>query len=82
MKLPRDVSGADPVKALRGLGYAVDRQKGSHLRGTTQQGGEHHEVIPNHHPSKISPRGDAGDVGPFGFHDRCFWREGKPLSRR
>lgn len=52
MKLPRDVSGADLVKALRGIGYEVSRQKGSHIRVTTQQGGEHHEVIPNHHPIK------------------------------
>lgn len=27
MKLPRDVSGAQLVKALRALGYQVDRQK-------------------------------------------------------
>lgn len=50
MKLPRDVSGPDLVKALRALGYAVNRQRGSHVRVTTQQGGEHHEAIPNHHP--------------------------------
>ncbi len=53
MKVPRDVSGADLVKALRGLGYAVDRQRGSHIRVTTQQDGEHHEVVPNHNPIKI-----------------------------
>jgi predicted RNA binding protein YcfA (HicA-like mRNA interferase family) len=52
MKLPRDVSGAELVKALRALGYAVDRQRGSHIRVTTQQDGEHHEVVPNHHPIK------------------------------
>ena len=50
MKLPRDVSGAELVKALRRLGYEVDRQRGSHIRVTTQQDGEHHEVIPNHNP--------------------------------
>jgi hypothetical protein len=32
MKLPRDVSGTDLVKALRSLGYEVDRQRGSHIR--------------------------------------------------
>ncbi|MGH7955647.1 MAG: type II toxin-antitoxin system HicA family toxin [Opitutaceae bacterium] len=53
MKLPRDVSGPELVKALRMLGYAVDRQRGSHIRVTTQQGGEHHEAIPNHHPIKV-----------------------------
>jgi predicted RNA binding protein YcfA (HicA-like mRNA interferase family) len=34
------------------LGYAVDRQKGSHIRITTQQDGENHEVVPHHHPIK------------------------------
>jgi predicted RNA binding protein YcfA (HicA-like mRNA interferase family) len=53
MKLPRDVSGAQLVKALRKLDYTVNRQKGSHIRVTTQRGGEHHEVIPNHDPIKI-----------------------------
>ncbi len=50
MKLPRDVSGPNLVKALRALGYTVNRQRGSHVRVTTQQGGQHHEAIPNHHP--------------------------------
>ena len=53
MRLPRDLDGAELVKALRGLGYAVTRQTGSHLRITTQVGGEHHEVIPNHSPLKL-----------------------------
>lgn len=53
MKLPRDVSGAKLVKALRALGYAVDRQRGSHIRVTTQRDGEHHEVVANHNPIKI-----------------------------
>jgi predicted RNA binding protein YcfA (HicA-like mRNA interferase family) len=52
MKLPRDVSGPELVKALRVLGYDVSRQKGSHVRITTQRNGEHHEVVPNHHPIK------------------------------
>ena len=50
MKLPRDVTGTQLVTALRALGYAVDRQKGSHIRVTTQVAGEHHEVVPNHNP--------------------------------
>ena len=53
MKTPRDLSGAELAKALRKLGYVVTRQTGSHLRVTTQEGGEHHEVIPNHSPVKI-----------------------------
>ena len=50
MKLPRDVSGTDLVSALRALGYHTTRQKGSHIRVTTEQMGQHHEVIPNHNP--------------------------------
>lgn len=53
MKLPRDVSGPDLIKALRVLGYVVDRQRGSHVRVTTQRDGEHHEAIPDHHPIKV-----------------------------
>ena len=52
MKIPRDVSGPELVKALRVLGYTVDRQSGSHIRVTTQQDGENHEVVPHHHPIK------------------------------
>lgn len=50
MKLPRDVSGAALVTALRRIGYEKVRQRGSHVRITTQEGGEHHEVIPLHDP--------------------------------
>jgi len=53
MKLPRDVAGDDLIKALRVLGYQTDRQRGSHIRITTQRDGEHHEVIPNHNPIKV-----------------------------
>ncbi|MEI9898245.1 MAG: type II toxin-antitoxin system HicA family toxin [Chthoniobacter sp.] len=52
MKLPRDVSGAQLIKALRVLGYEVTRQRGSHIRVTTQRDGQHHEAIPNHSPIK------------------------------
>jgi predicted RNA binding protein YcfA (HicA-like mRNA interferase family) len=50
MKLPRDLNGPELVQALRVLGYIPTRQKGPPIRVTTQQGGEHHEVIPNHKP--------------------------------
>jgi predicted RNA binding protein YcfA (HicA-like mRNA interferase family) len=53
MKLPRDLSGEALAKALEKLGYAVDRQTGSHIRLTTQENGEHHITIPNHSPIKI-----------------------------
>jgi predicted RNA binding protein YcfA (HicA-like mRNA interferase family) len=53
MKLPRDLSGEDLTKALEKLGYATDRQTGSHIRLTTQKNGVHHITIPNHNPIKI-----------------------------
>lgn len=53
MKLPRNLSGAELLKALRRLGYEVTRQRGSHVRITTQVNGEHHEVIPEHKPIKV-----------------------------
>jgi predicted RNA binding protein YcfA (HicA-like mRNA interferase family) len=31
MKIPRDVSGDDLIKALARYGYAVTHQKGSHV---------------------------------------------------
>lgn len=52
MKIPRNVYGADLVKALRVLGYEVQRQRGSHITMTTTLNGPSKEVIPNHHPIK------------------------------
>ena len=52
MRLPRDVSGATLQASLRRLGYEAVRQRGSHVRVTTQVNGEHHEVIPQHNPDK------------------------------
>jgi len=48
VKLPRDLSGRDLARLLGRLGYAVTRQTGSHMRLTTQAGGEHHLTIPDH----------------------------------
>lgn len=53
MKIPRDISGRDLIKYLRPYGYIVTRQTGSHIRLTTDQGGQHHITIPNHDPLKI-----------------------------
>jgi len=53
MRLPRDVDPKTLVRALSVMGYEPTRQTGSHIRITTQLGGEHHEVIPNHKPIKI-----------------------------
>jgi predicted RNA binding protein YcfA (HicA-like mRNA interferase family) len=52
VRLPRDIDGPRLVKALAILGYEPTRQKGSHIRITTQRDGENHEVIPYHHPIK------------------------------
>ncbi|MGB8509540.1 MAG: type II toxin-antitoxin system HicA family toxin [Pyrinomonadaceae bacterium] len=53
MRLPRDVSGDDLAKALKGLGYEVTRRAGSHMRLTTTENGEHHVTIPRHSPLRI-----------------------------
>lgn len=53
MRLPRDVSGADLVRALSKAGYEVTRQTGSHMRLTTLENGEHHVTIPNHSPLRV-----------------------------
>ena len=45
MKLPRDVSGAEAVKALQRLGLIVTRQVGSHIRMVR---GNIRVTIPNH----------------------------------
>lgn len=45
MRLPRDLSGADLVKALRSRGYEPTRQTGSHIRLTTRQNGDHHITV-------------------------------------
>lgn len=58
MKLPRDLSGGDIAKALGKLGYVPTRQKGSHVRLTTQQQGEHHVTVTDHDPVKVGTLSD------------------------
>jgi predicted RNA binding protein YcfA (HicA-like mRNA interferase family) len=53
VKIPRDLSGADLARSLRFLGYERIRQDGSHLRLTTEVGGQHHVTIPNHSALKV-----------------------------
>ncbi len=53
MKLLRDLSGSDLVKALEKFGYSVTRQAGSHIRLTTTENGGHHLTVPAHDPIKI-----------------------------
>ena len=53
MRLPRDWGGETLAKLLKRYGYAITRQTGSHMRLTTQQGGEHHVTIPRHSPLRV-----------------------------
>ncbi len=53
MKIPRNLSGAQLVRALRRLDYEAVRQDGSHVRVTTQRDGEHHITVPAHAPLKV-----------------------------
>lgn len=50
MKLPRDVSARRLGRCLAKLGYSCTRQKGSHMRYTTEIGGQYHVTIPDHDP--------------------------------
>jgi predicted RNA binding protein YcfA (HicA-like mRNA interferase family) len=45
VKLPRDVSGSEAVRALRRLGFQVMRQVGSHIRMSK---GAVRLTVPNH----------------------------------
>ena len=54
MRIPRDISGQDLCKKLEKYGYIITKQKGSHIRLTTQRKGEHHITIPNHSNLRIS----------------------------
>lgn len=54
MKLPRDVSGDDLVRALRRFGYEATRQTGSHIRITSNvKDKEHHVTIPAHKQLRV-----------------------------
>lgn len=45
MKIPRDLSGPEIVRALRRMGFVVDRQRGSHIRLVK---GSARVTVPNH----------------------------------
>jgi len=66
MKLPRNLSGADLIKALKVLSYSVTRQAGSHIRLTTEMNGTHHITIPNHDPLKV--RNLSAILGDIALH--------------
>jgi predicted RNA binding protein YcfA (HicA-like mRNA interferase family) len=53
VRIPRDIDGQQLTRALRRLGYETVRQKGSHIRITTQQNGVHHITVPAHSPITV-----------------------------
>ena len=53
MRLPRDLTGAQLVRALDRLGYGATRQLGSHVRLTCNVPTQHHVTVPNHDPLRI-----------------------------
>jgi predicted RNA binding protein YcfA (HicA-like mRNA interferase family) len=62
MKIPRDISGRELGKELGKLGYNLTRQKGSHMRFTTQQKGEHH-IAPRPFADRDVARDSEGSGG-------------------
>lgn len=54
MKTPRNLTGSELAKLLsKKFGYEITRQKGSHIRMTTQEPSEHHVTVPAHDPLKV-----------------------------
>lgn len=54
MKLPRDASGRDVVKALcRDWGHREVHQVGSHIILQTDTPGAHRLAVPDHHPVRV-----------------------------
>lgn len=53
MKLPRNLTGVQLIKALERMGYQPTRQAGSHVRLTCPQPKEHHLTVPLHDPLRI-----------------------------
>jgi len=50
MRLPRNLSGDDLIAALAKVGYCPTRQRGSHIRLTTDRNGKHDITVPRHDP--------------------------------
>lgn len=53
MRLPRDLTGAQLIRAMGKLGYVVTRQTGSHVRLTCESPTQHHVTVPQHDPLRI-----------------------------
>jgi len=73
MRIPRDLSGKDLIKALGKLGYEVTRQSGSHIRLSTGRNGTHHITIPDHRPIKVGTL--SGILGDVAAHHRMAREE-------
>jgi predicted RNA binding protein YcfA (HicA-like mRNA interferase family) len=67
LRLPRDVSGEDLVRALRRFGYQPTRQTGSHIRlVSSTKGVEHHATIPNHKQIRVGTLAEIlGDIANY-----------------
>ena len=53
MRLPRDLTGVQMVRALTKFGYTPTRQTGSHVRLTCESPGQHHVTVPMHDSLRI-----------------------------
>jgi predicted RNA binding protein YcfA (HicA-like mRNA interferase family) len=73
MKLPRDISGAQLVKALARVGYKVTRQTGSHIRLTCDAPSQHHVTVPDHDLLRLGTL--AGVLGDVASHLRLTREE-------
>ena len=74
MRIPRQISGAEVVRALRVLGYQCVRQEGSHRRLTTEINGTHHVTVPHHKPLKVGTL-LGGVLKPVAAHHRLTVEE-------
>jgi len=52
MKLPREVSADQLIRALKHIGYTAIRQKGSHVRLFHEEPPAHSITVPLHNPMK------------------------------
>ena len=73
MRIPRDLTDKELIKALGKLGNAVTRQSGSHIRLTTSKNGTHHITIPDHRPIKVGTL--AGILGDIAAHHQMTREE-------
>jgi predicted RNA binding protein YcfA (HicA-like mRNA interferase family) len=53
MRLPRNLSGDDLIAALARLDYKATRQRGSHVRLTRLENGEHNITVPRHNQLRV-----------------------------